>query len=96
MTDPQDPRRPNEPDRPEDERDEGAPIGELRDLEIDLGEDLGGRVQRDINRRTLAADSLDFSFNVMLATFWEHLRLVIESLPGSRAEDPSDDDPAAD
>lgn len=91
MTDPNDPRRPLD-----DEDDGGAetlPIDELRDLRIDLGGDLGGRVLRDINRRTLAADSLDFSFNVMLSTFWEHLRSVIESWPIHGAEQPPADRP---
>lgn len=92
MTDPKDPGRSNGPDHPEEDESGAAPIGELRDLEVDLGGDLGGRVQRDINRRTLAADSLDFSFNVMLATFWEHLRSVIESWPGPQADERSADD----
>lgn len=87
MTDPKDPHRPDGTDRPDEDEAGGPAVGELRDLEIDLGADLGRRVQRDINRRTLVADSIDFSFNVMLETIWEHLRSVIESWPAAPTDD---------
>ncbi len=67
---------------------ESAPIHELADLEIDVSPELEGRVKRDINRRTLTADSLDFSFTVMLQIFWEHLCTAIESWPGQQPETP--------
>lgn len=67
-----------------------GPITELADLEVEVSPELEGRVQRDINRRTLAADSLDFSLTVMLQTFWEHLRTVIESWPSARPEVPEE------
>jgi len=84
-------------EREEEGADAGpAPISELADLEIETSAELGGRVQRDINRRTLAADSLDFSFTVMLQIFWEHLRTVIESWPGTNAESETKTPPADD
>ena len=61
-----------------------APLVELADLRVDGHPDLEGRVHREINRRTFAADSLDFSLNVMLQTFWEHLRSAIDAWPGNR------------
>ncbi len=64
------------PDSPDE------PVDELRDLRVEPNPDLQGRVRRDINRRTLTADSLDFSFNVMLHTFWEYLAGMVEIFPG--------------
>ena len=52
--------------------DEG-PIQELKSFTIPPSPDLTGRIRRDINRRTLAANGLEFSLTVMLQTFWEHL-----------------------
>ena len=62
--------------------DTGQPIEELKDHTLDPHPDLGGRVKRSINRRSLAADSLEFSVNVMLKTVWEYVQTVLESLPG--------------
>ena len=70
-----------------------APIAELKDWEILPSPELVGRVKRDINRRTLVADGIDFSFNVMLQTFWEHLRSIIESWPARPQDDPVDEEP---
>jgi hypothetical protein len=66
-----------------------TPIAEIRDLSVDPHPDLEGRVIRDINRRTLVGDSLDFSLNVMVKTFWEHLQSLIDAWPGHR---PTGDD----
>ena len=82
------------PDGPAGPPDDDTPLAEVRDLRVAPDPDLAGRVQRDINRRTLAADSLDFSFNVMLATFWEHVRSLIDVWPGSDAGS-GDDAPGA-
>lgn len=59
-----------------------VPVAELAALRVAPHPDLKGRVQRDINRRNLVADSLDFSLNVMLQTFWEYLHGAIEAWPG--------------
>ncbi len=67
-------------------------ISELADLEIEVSPELQGRVVRDINRRTLAADSLDFSFTVMSQIFWEHLRTLIESWPSRKQTTPPAED----
>lgn len=64
-----------------------GPVAEIKDLRVEPHPELEGRVRRDINRRTLAGDSLDFSLNVMLHTFWTYLRSIIESLPGPNADD---------
>ncbi len=66
------------------------PLAEIAGLRVDANPDLAGRVRRDINRRTLAADSLDFSLNIMLQTFWEHLRSAIDAWPGARPADAED------
>lgn len=58
------------------------PIQELKDLSVELNPNLKGRVRRDINRRTLAANSLEFSVNVMISTFWEHVYAIMDSVPG--------------
>ena len=69
-------------------------LPEIQDLRVEAHADLEGRVQREINRRTLTGDSLDFSLNVMLQTFWEHLRSVIDVWPGrSSVDDDQDDEP---
>lgn len=74
-----------------DDLDDDRPIKELQDLAVESDEDLEGRVMRDINRRTLAAHSLEFSLSVMIGTFWEHLQAVIESIPGMDPSDKEDD-----
>lgn len=58
----------------------GAPVRELADFDLDPDPELPGRVQRSIQRRIFAADSLDFSFTVMLTTFWDYLRALMESV----------------
>lgn len=68
------------------------PIGELRDFALEPDPDLRGRVRRDINRRTLAANSLEFSLNVMLGTFWEYLQSLVEAWPGQQTKDKDDAD----
>ena len=67
------------------------PIRELEDLAVELNPSLKGRVNRDINRRTLAANSLEFSLNVMVSTFWEHMYSIIDSVPGMNKN--KEDDP---
>jgi hypothetical protein len=67
---------------PDEELDTGRPIAELKDHTLDPHPDLKGRVKRSINRRSLAADSLEFSVNVMLKTIWEYVQTALESLPG--------------
>ncbi len=67
---------------PNENQDTGQPIQELKDHTLDVHPDLGGRVHRSINRRSLAADSLEFSVNMMLKTVWEYVQTVLESLPG--------------
>ncbi|MCK9997168.1 MAG: hypothetical protein KAH56_12915 [Candidatus Krumholzibacteria bacterium] len=67
--------------------DTGQPIKELRDHTVEPNPELGGRVRRSINRRSLVADSLDFSINIMLKTVWEYVQTLIESLPGSKSHD---------
>jgi hypothetical protein len=66
--------------RPEDDQS----LEEIQALSLEPDPELMGRVGRDINRRTLAANSLEFSLNVMVATFWEHLQAIIDSWPGTR------------
>ena len=67
--------------------DTGQPIEELRGHTVEPHPDLGGRVRRSINRRSLVADSLDFSLNIMLKTVWEYIRTLLELLPGSKSHD---------
>lgn len=66
------------------------PISELRDFAVEPDPDLQGRVRRDINRRTLAANGLEFSLNVMLGTFWEYLQSLVDAWPGRKPEDKDD------
>jgi len=85
----------DQPNRPSDDSiaPEG-PVAEIKSLLVEPHPELGGRVRRDINRRTLAGDSLNFSLTVMLQTFWEYVRAVIEFLPGrDRNDHDHDHDP---
>ncbi len=83
----------DQPNRPDDGSGSPAgPVQEIKELRVEPHPELEGRVRRDINRRTLAGDSLDFSLNVMLHTFWTYLRSIIEILPGSEAVDRDRDD----
>ncbi len=66
-----------------------SPVKEIKELRVEPHPELEGRVLREINRRTLAADSLDFSLNVMLQTFWEHVHSLIDAWPG---KDPTRDE----
>ncbi len=78
----------DQPNRPQDDSPAlDEPAAEIKGLLVDPHPELQGRVQRDINRRTLAGDSLNFSLTVMLQTFWEYLRTVMESLPGRDGND---------
>jgi hypothetical protein len=72
------------------EHDDGQPLEELKEHTLEAGPDLPGRVRRSINRSTLGADSLEFSVTVMLKTFWEHLVVLIESIPGTKGPDKED------
>ncbi len=72
--------------------DENGVLPEVQKLRVEPHPDLEGRVRRDINRRTLTGDSLDFGLNVMLQTFWEHLRSVIDVWPGRPPRDSESDD----
>lgn len=72
------------------DQDTGQPIQELKDHTLDPHPDLKGRVRRSINRRSLAADSLEFSVNVMLKTVWEYVQTALESLPGVKNSDGAD------
>lgn len=72
----------NNPDQEPD-----TPVAELAEFRIEAHPDLEGRVHRDINRRNLVADSLDFSLTVMLQTFWEYLRSAIDSWPNGGESD---------
>ncbi|MEN8006549.1 MAG: hypothetical protein ABFS42_06005 [Candidatus Krumholzibacteriota bacterium] len=67
--------------------DTGQPIEELRGHTVEPHPALAGRVRRSINRRSLVADSLDLSVNIMLKTVWEYLQTLLESLPGSKNHD---------
>lgn len=68
------------------------PLRELKELAVDPSPNLEGRVRADINRRTLAANSLEFSLSVMINTFWEHLYAVIDSWPGIQTPEEEDQD----
>ena len=67
--------------------DQSDVLPEIRELRVEPHPNLEGRVRRDINRRTLTGDSLDFSLNVMLQTFWEHLHSLIDVWPGRKPTD---------
>ena len=58
------------------------PIEELEDLAVEPSGSLENRVRNDINRRTLAANSLELSLTVMISTFWDHLYSLLDSWPG--------------
>lgn len=66
-----------------------APLRELAEFDLEPDPELPGRVQRSIQRRIFAADSLDFSLTVMLATFWDYLRALMEAVGegGARGKD---------
>lgn len=65
---------------PGDDVPTGEPVRELADFGLDPDPELPGRVQRSIQRRIFAADSLDFSLTVMLSTFWDYLRALMETV----------------
>lgn len=67
--------------------DTGLPIAELNDHTLEPHPDLGGRVRRSINRRSLAADGLELSLNMMLKTVWEYVQTILESLPWLKTQD---------
>ncbi len=67
--------------------DQSDVLPEIRELRVEPDPNLEGRVRRDINRRTLTGDSLDFSLNVMLQTFWEHLQSLIDVWPSRKSAD---------
>ncbi len=77
-------------DEPRQDQDE--PLRELQELAVDPSPSLEGRVHRDINRRTLAANSLEFSLNVLVITVWEHLRSIIDAWPGTDKPEEEDTD----
>lgn len=70
---------------------EDQPIEELKTFSMASPPDLQGRVQRDINRRMLAANGLEFSFTVMLQTFWEHLCFLLDAFPKQNSNREEDD-----
>ncbi len=67
--------------------DQSDVLPEIRELRVEPDPNLEGRVRRDINRRTLTGDSLDFSLNVMLQTFWDHLHSLIDVWPSRKSAD---------
>ena len=69
-----------------------GPIDELKTFSVPPDPELQGRIRRDINRRTLASNSLEFSLTVMLQTFWEHLFALIDAWPGSHSTKEEDQD----
>lgn len=72
------------------EIDTGIPIKELIGHTLEPHPDLGARVQRSINRRTLGADSLEFSLEVMMQTFWAYTRNLFEIIPGVKNHEKED------
>lgn len=60
--------------------DAGEPVSELATFDLEPDPDLPGRVQRSIQRRRMASDSLDFSLAVMMMTFWDYLRALMEAV----------------
>lgn len=68
------------------------PIRELEDLAVEPSDTLEKRVRDDINRRTLAANSLEFSLTVMVSTFWDHLYSLLDSWPGLKKPKEEDKD----
>lgn len=70
----------------------GQPIEELREHNLEVHPDLEGRVRRSINRRSLAADSLELSLNMMLKTVWEYVQTLLESLPGTKNQESANQD----
>lgn len=73
------------PSNQEEDMETGSAIEELKDHNIDPHPDLGGRVRRSINRRSLAADSLDLSLNMLPRTVWAYLQSLFEALPGNNS-----------
>ncbi len=70
----------------EDQREDDA-LAELRDFEVAPDDDLRGRVNREINRRDLVANGLEFSLTVFLNTCWDHLRAVMDAWPTPAGQD---------
>ncbi len=58
----------------------GEPIGELKLLREEPDPGLLGRIHSSINRRSLAADGLDFTLANLFGTCFEYLKIIIQSL----------------
>ena len=54
---------------------------------MDPSPELSGRVMRSINRHTLAADSLEFSMTILLQSFWEFCKGLVDLFPRRHEED---------
>ncbi|MGI9626493.1 MAG: hypothetical protein ACR2QM_06635 [Longimicrobiales bacterium] len=67
---------------PDDER----PIAALATLVEDVPETLRGRIHRSIERRTLAGDVVELTFNQILQVFLEFLKVTFEGLRGRAPE----------
>jgi hypothetical protein len=67
----------------------GAPIQELKDLEVEASPRLMQRVLGSLRRRQLSAHLLTFSWSVLAAVAVEFLTMI-HSLFGSTRDEPGD------
>lgn len=63
------------------------PVRDLGEFTLPASEELAGRVHRSINRRVLAADTLDFSLRAMILTVWDYFKAIMEAFPGPKPPD---------
>ena len=71
---------------PDPETPDVPPITDLGSHTVDVDPDLRGRVHRSINRRVLAADTVDFSLKVLALTAWDYLKAVFDLLPAEKPD----------
>ncbi len=65
---------------PDEEASLGEPLDELKLLREKPDPGLLGRIHSSINRRSLAADGLDFTLANLFETLFEYLKIIIQSL----------------
>ena len=69
-----------------DDIDDGEPIAELRDLELDPRSDLPLRVRRGIERRFFARDLLTLSWTGITKAVMEWLAMLFTGLSSERKQ----------
>jgi hypothetical protein len=84
------PRDPNAPSDTDAEVDPGEPITELADLKESPSEEFASRVLDGVNRRMLAADTVESSWWGITKLFLEYFQMLLRSLGIRDTEDEED------